>query len=712
MVGRRGAYPLRVNGRLLPDPAIAGGMQAKRELTSVDIAAVTTALGAVTGARVDKVYLYPEALLRLRMRHHTHGRVELLIQVGPLKRIHTVDPLAVADAPDRPPEFAKMLRSHLAGAELTDVSQVGFDRIVELAFSRPDGDRRLVAELFGDGNIALVDAAGDVVQPLRTVRVTARSVAPGEPYAAPEQRVDPFQTEAAVFTATMRDSDADIVRTLATQLNLGGRYAEELCARAGVEGSIAVEAASDETLEAVWGALQTLRSAIAAGEFSPVIYREDDRVVDVAPLALESVPAGVEQEPVDDVLEAFERYFAAYEPPEAAEPDAADTRAEEVARTERIIEQQEAAIDAFAEEADRERARAEALYREYGLVDEIITAIGDARAADHSWAAIETQLAEADDLGPAGAAIVGVDGASGEVTVAIGDLEIPVDVSMGVERNADRRYRAAKAIEEKRAGAMEALAATQRELAELQTAAAPAPAPTDVATEGPVTERTHVPVRATDAWYDAYRWFETTDGYLVIGGRNATQNEEIVKKYLDPTDRFFHTDAPGGPVVILKASRPSEPATEVEFDDATLAQVATFTLSCSSVWKAGVFAGDVYMVGAEQVSKTPESGEYIEKGSFVIRGDRRYFRGVATEAAVGIQTDPVTQVIGGPPVAVETRASVSARLQPGQYAADDVAKLLYRRFKDAFVDERFIREIASPDQIVHHVPPGTSDIID
>ena len=687
-------------------------MQPKRELTSVDLAAVTTALGELTGARVDKVYLYPEALVRVRMRHHARGRVELVIQVGPLKRIHTVDPLAIPDAPDRPPEFAKMLRSHLAGAELTAVSQVGFDRIVELAFARPDGDRTLVAELFGDGNIALVDATGDVIQPLRTVRVTARSVAPGEPYTPPEQRIDPLRIDEETFTTTMRASDADIVRTLATQLNLGGRYAEELCARAAVDGTTAIEAASDEALAAVWAALQQLRTAITDGQVSPVIYHDDDRVVDVAPLRLESAAEELEAEPVGDVLTAFEQYFAAYEPPTTDEPDPADALAEEVARTERIIEQQEAAIDAFAEEADRERARAEALYREYGLVDEIITAIGEARAADHSWAEIETQLAEADQLGPAGAAIVDIDGASGEVTVAIDDLEIPVDVSMGVERNADRRYRAAKEIEEKRVGATEALARTETELAELQAADGTAPTPSDPHTDRPVTERAHVPVRRSESWYTPYRWFETTDGFLVIGGRNATQNEEIVKKYLDPTDRFFHTDAPGGPVVILKASRPSEPATAVEFDDATLEQVATFTLSCSSVWKAGVFAGDVYMVQADQVSKTPESGEYIEKGSFVIRGDRRYFRGVATEAAVGIQTAPVTQVIGGPPVAVEARASVAARLQPGQYAADDVAKLLYRRFKEAFADERFIREIASPDQIVHHVPPGTSDIVD
>jgi Predicted RNA-binding protein homologous to eukaryotic snRNP len=493
-------------------------MQPKRELTSVDLAAVTSALGELAGARVDKVYLYPEALVRVRMRHHAHGRVELVIQVGPLKRIHTVDPLAIPDAPDRPPEFAKMLRSHLAGAELTTVSQVGFDRIVELGFSRPDGDRTLVAELFGDGNIALVDATGDVVQPLRTVRVTARSVAPGEPYSPPKQRIDPLRIDEETFTSTMRASDADIVRTLATQLNLGGRYAEELCARADVDGSTAIDAASDDALASVWAALAQLRTAIADGDVSPVIYRDDDRVVDVAPLRLESAADELEAEPVEDVLTAFEQYFAAYEPPASEEPDPADALAEEIARTERIIEQQEAAIASFAEEAARERARAEALYREYGLVDEIITAIGGARAADYSWAEIETQVTEADQLGPAGAAIVGIDGANGEVTVAIDDLEIPVDVSMGVERNADRRYQAAKEIEEKQAGAKEALARTETELADLQAADGPAQRASEPPTDRPVTERSHVPVRRAESWYASYRWFETTDGFLVIGG--------------------------------------------------------------------------------------------------------------------------------------------------------------------------------------------------
>jgi len=51
--------------------------------------------------------------------------------------------------------------------------------------------------------------------------------------------------------------------------------------------------------------------------------------------------------------------------------------------------------------------------------------------------------------------------------------------------------------------------------------------------------------RSPDDWYDRFRWFHTSTGYLVIGGRNADQNEELVKKYMGKHDRFFHTQAHG-----------------------------------------------------------------------------------------------------------------------------------------------------------------------
>jgi len=226
------------------------------------------------------------------------------------------------------------------------------------------------------------------------------------------------------------------------------------------------------------------------------------------------------------------------------------------------------------------------------------------------------------------------------------------------------------------------------------------------------TTRKSVPIKRNEQWYERFRWFHTTDGFLVIGGRNAEQNEELVKKYMSRGDKFFHAQAHGAPVTILKATGPSEAAKDIDFPDSTLQQAATFAVSHSSVWKAGQYAGDVYMVDPDQVSKTPESGEYIEKGSFVIRGDRTYFDDTAVDLAVGIQCEPQTRVVGGPTSAVEANAASHIRLQPGKFAQNDMAKRCYRTLKEQFVDGSFVRKVASPDLIQEHLPAGGSEQVD
>ncbi|ESS05156.1 MAG: putative eukaryotic snRNP-like RNA-binding protein, partial [uncultured archaeon A07HR67] len=220
------------------------------------------------------------------------------------------------------------------------------------------------------------------------------------------------------------------------------------------------------------------------------------------------------------------------------------------------------------------------------------------------------------------------------------------------------------------------------------------------------------PIRTPDDWYERFRWFHTSTGYLVIGGRNADQNEALVKKYMGPHDRFFHTQAHGGPVTVLKAAGPSESADPVDFAAETLHEAAQFAVSYSSDWKAGRGAGDAYMVGPDQVSKTPESGEYIEKGSFVIRGDRTYFEDVACRVAVGVQCEPVTRAIGGPPAAIRERAAASVTVEPGMYAQNDAAMMVYRELKQRFADQSFVRKVASADQLQEFLPPGGSEIIE
>jgi predicted ribosome quality control (RQC) complex YloA/Tae2 family protein len=338
------------------------------------------------------------------------------------------------------------------------------------------------------------------------------------------------------------------------------------------------------------------------------------------------------------------------------------------------------------------------------------------------WDEIRQTLEDGAERGiPAAEAVVDVDGAAGTVTVELDGTRVEVEVDTGVEKNADRLYKEAKRVEGKKEGAQAAIEDTREELAEVKARRDAWEADDDDdEDEDEETEpedvdwlsRSSIPLRTEEHWYERFRWFRTSDGYLVIGGRNADQNEEIVKKYLNKHDLFFHTQAHGGPVTVVKATGPSEPSQAVEFPDSTKREAAQFAVSYSSTWKEGRFEGEAYMVTPDQVSKTPESGEYIEKGSFVVRGDRTYFRDVAAEVLVGVQCEGETRVLGGPPTAIEGRVETAVRLQPGRYAQNDAAKMVYRRFKETFADQSFVRKVASPDKIQEFLPPGGSELLD
>ncbi len=703
-------------------------MEPKRELTSVDLHALVVELNRYRGAKVDKAYLYGDDLLRLRMRDFDRGRVELFVEVGEIKRAHAVSPERVPDAPGRPPNFAMMLRNRISGADFAGVEQYEFDRILSFEFERDDENTTIVAELFGQGNIAVLDETGEVVRSLDTVRLKSRTVAPGAQYEFPQSRVDPLTVGYDAFVRQMESSDTDVVRTIATQLNFGGLYGEELCTRAGVEKTLDIADAGEEEYEALYDALTRLAEQVRTGEFDPRVYLERDgdatRVVDATPIPLEE-RAHLESEGYDSFNDALDEYFYRLEREAEESESGGEERPDfeaQIAKQERIIEQQQQAIEGFEREAEAERRRAELLYANYELVDEVLTTVREARESDVPWDEIRETLAAGADRGIAAAeAVEDVDGSAGTVTVDLGDETVELEVNTGVEKNADRLYTEAKRIEGKKAGAEEAIEETRQALEDAKRRRDEWEADDDEpeADEGDEEttdvdwlSRSSVPVKKPEHWYERFRWFHTSDGFLVVGGRNADQNEELVKKYMDGDDLFFHAQAHGGPVTVLKATGPSEPARDVDIPRQSREEAAQFAVSYSSVWKDGRFAGDAYMVTPDQVSKTPESGEYLEKGGFVIRGDRTYFRDVAASVAVGIACEPETRVVGGPPSAIAPRAETTVRLEPGRYAQNDAAKMLYRKFRERFADQSFVRKIASADRIQEFLPPGGSELVE
>ncbi len=670
----------------------------KQELTSVDIAAVVSELQSYIGAKFDKFYQYGDDTVRLKMRDYEEGRADLFAEVGETKRLHLVD--EPPDAPQRPPNLPMLMRKRLSSGELTSVEQHGFDRVVRLVGERGDEKYSIVVELFGDGNFVFLDGEGVVLRSLRTVRLKTRTVAGGEPYEYPPERVDPSELSYDGFVKEMEESGSDVVRTLASVMGFGGLYAEEICFRAGVEKELSIDEATEEDYEAVYDAVRTLINRLETGDLEPRVVYDGDAPVDVTPFPLVRYEDN-EKEEHDTFNEALDAYFTAVEEYEEEQDEDGDDAVE---KQRRIVEHQERAIEERKEEEERLREKAETLYENYGVVDELLTAVGDARASGATWDEVEDTLEEGREEGVRSAEIVErVDAQNDRVYVTLDGYEIPLDPRDGVEANASALYEEAKEVAEKREGAKEALEDTRAELEKMLKARERDD--TDAEDE---EETTTLKPRGQD-WYDRFRWFRTSDGFLVIGGRDADQNDEIYKKYAEPDDVFFHTQAPGGPITILKRTEPDEPKGGIEIPERSREEAAQFAGIYSSVWDSGQGAAEVYSVPASNISKTPESGEYIEKGSVVVRGDRTYYT-VKMEASVGMRLDESAGVVGGPPVPIESQAEFSVRLEPGRYSRNDMAQKVYRRFRDE-LDEGLVRRLTSVDEVRSFLPPGGSRIV-
>ncbi|KAI5464562.1 hypothetical protein BGZ63DRAFT_401495 [Mariannaea sp. PMI_226] len=121
-------------------------------------------------------------------------------------------------------------------------------------------------------------------------------------------------------------------------------------------------------------------------------------------------------------------------------------------------------------------------------------------------------------------------------------------------------------------------------------------------------------------WFEKFIWFISSDGYLVIGGKDAQQNEIIYKRYLRKGDIYCHADLHGASSVIIK-NNPKTP--DAPIPPATLSQAGTLAVCSSDAWdsKAGMSA---WWVNADQVSKSAPTGEYLPTGSFMVRGKKNF----------------------------------------------------------------------------------------
>lgn len=119
-------------------------------------------------------------------------------------------------------------------------------------------------------------------------------------------------------------------------------------------------------------------------------------------------------------------------------------------------------------------------------------------------------------------------------------------------------------------------------------------------------------------WFEKFNWFISSENYLIISGRDAQQNEMIVKRYMSKGDLYVHAELHGASSTVIKNHRP-----EQSIPPLTLNQAGCFTVCHSQAWDSKIITS-AWWVYPHQVSKTAPTGEYLTVGSFMIRGKKNF----------------------------------------------------------------------------------------
>ena len=253
--------------------------------------------------------------------------------------------------------------------------------------------------------------------------------------------------------------------------------------------------------------------------------------------------------------------------------------------------------------------------------------------------------------------------------------KLTLDLTKSIDENAAVYFEKAKKAKKKIEGAEKALNESLKRLQELE--AKKEKMALEKSKQEKFKERKH-------EWYEKFRWFTSSEGFLVIGGRDATSNEIVVKKHTEPNDLVFHTDMAGSPFFVVKSNNNQVGAKTKE-------EVADATCTFSRAWKLGLQTSSVFYVAPEQVSKKTKAGEYMGKGAFMIYGKTNYI-GNKINLAVGITSKQ--QIMAGPLEAIRANCGKYVVLIQGPEKASAVAKYIQRKIGGAI------------DEIIRALPSG------
>lgn len=652
-------------------------------MSSLDLFFLQKELKQLCGGKIEKIYQKGKAL-QIDIFLPGKGAFGLYFEPG---KIFITE--YKRSWPLSPEHFCLFLRKHLEGQKIADIRQYDFERIVELETDR----NILIFEVFSKGNIILCDKAYTVLMPLEVQIWKDRQIITKKPYRYPPLATDPFKIDMYNLKKSFMSSEKTIVTFIASDLSLSGIYAEEVCARANIDKTkLAKSIDNDEALR-IYEAIHSLIK-----EFDSQIILENGKKLDFAPFSMKIYEKN-EVKKIQTLTHALDEFFTEREAVKIEE------RKEEkfegkIQKIKRIADEQTEAIKKLKRIESESRKIAEAINSNTELIQNIISVLEKARKQKLSWEEIKQRVAEEDT--PETRAIKEIKEDEAKITVKIGAAIFDIDFRKSARENAEIYFDEAKRAKLKTESTKKARTGTLREIKKLKTGK-----------EKIILEEreTKPRKRRRGKWFEKFHWFITTDGFLVIGGRDATQNEMIFKKYLEKEDIVLHADVSGAPLTVVKAEGK-------QISPLAIREAAEFAAAYSSAWKAGLGEVDVYWIRPEQVSKSPPPGQFLVKGAFMIYGQKNYLKKMELKVAIGVKFETSNEgILEARPIcgnvqSVNEHAKYFVTIIPGDVSQQELAKQIkITILQKALPEDKPLIEQIILEDIQKLIPAGSGSII-
>ncbi len=347
----------------------------KGAVSSVDLYALVHEMQFLVGSKLQKVY-HPSRELFF-FEFHCPGKGKQILRVIPGKLVNLG---SEKQSVVKPSGLSMYLRKYLTGGRLVKIWQKGTERILVLDFEVKNADEikvfHVIIELFSKGNLIFCSSDWIVMNLLgRQLRETG-AVTHKKKYEFPPEKLDWAKLVFKDFKEILLTSDRkNLATTIAVEIGVGGLYAEEICARAEVDGKILSATLTVAKIKKIFSEFEKLLKSLKSAKG----YKYGKEVV----------PVKLVQEKYGELETSFEYFYLALV---SVNPLVKESPYEKkIANVLRIIERQEKAVDDIEEGISKATAKGEKIYSEYSKISKLIEHC-NVVASDKGWAELSKEL--------------------------------------------------------------------------------------------------------------------------------------------------------------------------------------------------------------------------------------------------------------------------------------------------------------------------------